>query len=52
MRKYRANEAEAELRECRRHVKDVTIVNDIASAIGEARIEKELLKYAESKARA
>lgn len=51
MRKYRANEAEAELREFRLRVQDVTIINDVANAIGEAKIEKELLKYAERKAK-
>lgn len=52
MRKYRANNAEAELRESRLRVKDVTIVNDVASAIGEAQIEKELMRYAKRKTRA
>ena len=50
MRKYRANEAEAALREFRLQVADPTIVNDVATAIGEARIEKELLDYAKRKA--
>ena len=52
LRKYRANNAEAELREFRLRVTDVTIVNDIANAIGEAKIEKELMRYAEGRARA